>query len=296
MKNTTINTQALVNETLTKDEVMSLLKQTLSYRHEYSHNVDDYLTILKGEYTTWDDETHNGYIVCHTTQKYVVPELTHENIDIAELLQPRYETHHEYYFMEVTLEEVVNHNGTCHLWEPTFHMLMPITENYKAKSILPETGNAKDLCNYIVSNAYKDKWDYVYVPMTKEEIEKGKKRDWWWYTHHTTKVAPLTYNDIYCHWSTPLTIEEQKQREATLKAKENVLIRMFSEGELPPAEDTAWYGVLSTGYGTEGYDLECKVIKILKERGFNVYIDGERDSFGWVTRGIFIDDKMMCIY
>ena len=138
MANTT-NTKVLVNETLTKDEVMSLLKETLEYNlhhNPHHHNIDDYLSILKGEYTTWDNEIHMGYIVCHTTRKGT-----------------KYERYEDYYFMEVTLEEVENPYKTSHLWKPTFHKLMPITENYKCKPMLPETGNAKDLCNYIISNS-----------------------------------------------------------------------------------------------------------------------------------------------
>lgn len=272
---------ALVNETLTKDEVMSLLNETLGNRKA---DLNNYLTIYKGEYTAWDGEVHMGYIVCHNTKTYLNPK-----VDMT-----RYGEHHDYYFMEVTLEEVDNPMGTSHLWEPTFHKLMPINE-YKRKPMLPETGDAKDLCNYIVNTACRDKWAYTEVPMTEAELKEARKKDWIWYYSHTTKLVPLTYNDIYGYWSTPLTEEEQKQRNATLKAKENVLIRMFSEGELPPAEDTAWYGILSMGYGTEGYDLECKIIKILKNRGFSVRIDGERDSFGWVTRGIFVDGEMMCL-
>lgn len=278
----TTNNNALVNETLTKDEVMSLLNETL----ERNHDTNDYLSILKGTFTAWSGEEYDGYIVCHHT-KTATPETANDYM-------PTYVKRDDYYFMEVTLEEVDNPMGTSHLWEPTFHKLIPITENY-IKPRLSETGDMKDLCNYIVDNACRDKWEYTLVPMSKEEIEQGKKRDWWWYTHYTTKVVPLTYNDIYCHWSTPLTEEEQKAKVKAEKESETNLIAMFSTGELPVAEDDAWYSVLSMGYGTTGYDLETKVINILKKRGFNVHIDGERDSFGWVTRGIFVDGEMMCL-
>lgn len=266
-----LTTKVLVNETLTKDEVMSLLNETLGYRGK----IDNYLSILKGTFTAWSGETHDGYIVCHTHKDTI--------------------EHNDYYFMEVTLEEVDNPMGTCHLWEPTFHMLMPITENYKRKPVFHE-GDTKTLCNYIIANACRDKWEYTKTPMTKQEIEAGKKRDWWWYTHYTTKTVPLTYNDIYGYWSTPLTKEEQKAKVKAEKESEANLIAMFSTGELPVAEDDAWYSVLSMGYGTTGYDLETKVINILKNRGYSVRIDGERDSFGWVTRGIFVNGQMMAIY
>ena len=283
MGKTKTNTGALVNETLAKDEVMSLLNETLGRNGK----IDDYLSILKGTVTTWDGTTHDGYIVCHT-HKDATPET-------ANNFMPTYVEHKDYYFMEVTLEEVNNPMGTSHLWEPTFHMLFPITENCKHKPVFHE-GNTKELCQYIIDCACRDKWDYTYVPMTKEEIEKGKKKDWFWYSHHTTKVMPLTYNDIYCYWSTPLTDEEKKQKAKEDKMREEELIARFSTGELPPAEDDAWYSVLSMGYGTSSYDLECKIIKLLNNRGYSVRIDGEKDSFGWVTRGICVNGEMMAIY
>lgn len=283
MMNPVSNTMALVNEVLNKDEVMSLLNETLSYNGD----INDYLSILKGEYTTWDGATHAGYIVCHNT-KTATPETASD-------FMPTYERHEDYYFMEVTLVEVSNPMGTCHLWEPTFHKLMPITENHKAKPRFYE-GDTDALCKYIVECVHRDTWEYTMVPMSKQEIEEGKKKDWFWYSNHTTKCCPLSYSDIYSFWSTPLTAEEQAQIEKRKKENETTLIARFTTGELPPTDDDAWYSILSMGYGTEGYDLECKVIKILKNRGFSVQIDGERDSFGWVTRGIWVNGKVMCLY
>ena len=283
MTNTTINTKALVNETLTKEEVEALLKDTLLYNHD----VNNYLTILKGTYTTWDGENHDGYIVSHNT-KVATPETAND-------FMPTWERHIDYYFMEVTLEEVENSFKTSHLWNPTFHKLMPITENYKRVPKFCE-GDTKELCNYIVAKACRDNWDYTEVPMTVKEIEEGKKKDWLWYHNHTTKTVPLTYNDINSYWSTPLTDEEKKQKAKEDKMREEELIARFSTGELPPAEDDAWYSVLSMGYGTSSYDLECKIIKLLNNRGYSVRIDGEKDSFGWVTRGICVNGEMMAIY
>lgn len=276
------NMMALVNEALTKDEVMSLFDATLSRKGK----LNDYLSILKGEYTTWDNEVHMGYIVCHHV-KTATPETAND-------FMPVYVERNDYYFMEVTLVEVQT-DRDCHLWEPTFHKLMPITENHKHVPRFYE-GNTKDLCNYIIANACRDNWRYTEVPMSKKELEEARKKDWYWYRNHTTKTCPLTYSDIYCYWETPLTEAEQKQKAKEKKVAEDSLIARFSVGELPPIDDDAWYSILSMGYGTEGYDLECKVIKILKNRGFSVQIDGERDSFGWVTRGIWVDGKVMCLY
>lgn len=278
----TTKTNALVDEVLEKDEVFSLLNETLIN----SGNIDNHLTILKGTLTTWDDELHSGYIVCHT-YKIATPETAHD-------FMPTMEKHQDYYFMEVTLEEVDNPFKTSHLWNPTFHKLLPITENHKRVSPFYE-GDTRSLCEYIINRSFSDNWEFTMVPMTKDEIEQGKKRDWWWYSHHTTKTLPLTYNDIYSYWSTPLTDDEQRRLAKEKQVNEATLIARFSAGELPQAEDDVWYSVLSMGYGTSGYDLECKIIKILRDRGYSVRIDGEKDSFGWVTRGIFVNGEIMCI-
>ena len=282
MTTTTNNTNALVNEVLAKSEVEALLKDTLAYNHD----TNNYLSILKGTYTTWDGEVHDGYIVSHNI-KTATPETAND-------FMPTYENHINYYFMEVTLEEVENPFKTSHLWNPTFHKLMPITENHKYVPKFYE-GNAKALCDYIIAKACRDNWEYTQVPMSEKELKEAREKDWLWYRNHTTKVVPLTYNDINSYWSTSLTEEEKKQKAKEDKMHEEELIARFSTGELPIADDNAWYSVLSSGYGTEGYDLECKIIKILKNRGYSVRIDGERDSFGWVTRGIFVNNEMMCL-
>lgn len=274
--------KALVDEVLTKDEVMNILNMTIGR----NGTVNDYVTAYKGTFTAWDGEEFSGYIVAQYKRT-----ATSETVNDY---MPEYVETEDYYFMEVTLEEVDNPHGNCHLWEPTFHRLMPIS-NYSRQRKYPDSGDVKDLCNTIIANACRDMWKYTEVPMTKEEIEAGKKKDWWWYTHHTTKIVALTYNDIYCHWSTPLTMEEQKQREEEKRERERALLNLFSS-TLPAADDSAWYSVLSMGCGTEGYDFECKVLKMLNDNGIHAYIDGERDSFGWVTRGIFINGKAMCMY
>lgn len=76
------------------------------------------------------------------------------------------------------------------------------------------------------------------------------------------------------------------------------LIKRFSEGDLPEPEDELWYAVLSSGfYGNpEEFCFEQKILALLNKRGFNAHIVGEKDSFGWITRGIAIDDTVMCLY
>lgn len=278
-------TNVLVEETLTKDEVFLMLKETLGN----GGNINNYLTILKGTFTTWDGEIHSGYIVSHVYKK-ATPETEHD-------FMPTMIKHTDHYFMEVTLEEVVNPFKTSYLWEPTFHKLLPISKNHKVVNRFYE-GTTGELVNYIVDNACSDEWDIILVPMTKDEVESHKKYHWFnpYDKSSHTKVVPLSVHDICDYWSTPLTDEERENLHREQLSVEASFISRFSSGELPSAEDDLWYSILSGGYNTPGYELESKIIRVLRERGYNAYIDGERDSFGWVTRGIFIDGKIMCIY
>ena len=79
----------------------------------------------------------------------------------------------------------------------------------------------------------------------------------------------------------------------------NEIIEYFTNMEtLPPAEDDIWYKVLGdVDSSFVGHtDLEREVFNILKSKGYSVRIVGERDSFGWVTRGISVNGTIMCIY
>lgn len=269
-------TMALVNETLTKDEVMSLLND--------AKDIKNHITILKGQYTSWDGTVFNGYIVSNETKT-----ATHETVND---FMPIWEKKTDYYFMEVTLEEIDNPMGNCHLWKPTFHKLLPITENYKRKPVF--NGN---LGEYIVGMACRDTWDYINVPMTEAEHKEAMKRDWYFYHNHNTKVVSLTEKDIVGYWTTPLTSEEQKAKEIKKKKSEEELLNRFLSDELPAAEDDVWYSISATvdSRGLGDYTLEEKVIGILRGKGYSVQIVGERDSFGWVTRGISVNGNIMCL-
>lgn len=273
-------TMALVDETLTKEEVLSLLNMDLLS----TKDINNYIDILKGNYTSWDGTVFDGYIVSHTTRT-ATPETINDFMPV--LVKST-----EYYFMEVTLEEAENPMKNCHLWKPTFHRLLPITENYMKRPVF--NGN---LAEYIVGMAYRDTWDYTHVPMTEAEHKEAVKKDWYFFHNHKTKVVPLTKKDITGLWTTPITPEEQKAKEIKDKKNEEELLNRFRSGDLPAAEDDVWYSISATidsrGFGD--YTLERKVIDILRDRGYSVQIVGERDSFGWVTRGISVNGNIMCL-
>ena len=259
----------LVTEILTTEQIRELLDMANIKSSKWELN--NHLLIHKGYFISWDGERHEGCIVAH-----------HKGGNSI-----------DHYFMEVELEEVYA-SEYGHTYVPTYHMLMPISE-YKARPRF-HGGNTSQLCGYITDLATTDEWDYYKVPMTPEEIKKAKEtysfehvmRDY-------TKLDPLTYSELNC-WHKPLTEEEKEELRKAKQKKQAELVSIFANGELPKAEDDVWYAVLSGGYGTTGYDFECKIVRILRNRGYSVKIDGERDSFGWVTRGIWIDGKMMCLY
>ena len=284
MGKTKTNTGALVNEVLTTKQVRELVKMT-DYRNP-NWNMN-HISIFKGWYESWDGTRFEGYIVLHVHRETTV--------ETVNDFMPTYVEHNDYYFMEVEKELVTTSlNGRTYTVQ--YHALVPITSQYVPVKDMSENGNAKDLCDYIVSKACRDKWDYIKAPMADTEVAESKKKmDYHYWSKDYSKLVPLTLSDIG-YWYEPLTDVERKEMLEKEKAKENALIALFSTGELPSAEDDAWYSILSSGYGTSGYDLETKIIKILRNRGYSVRIDGEKDSFGWVTRGIWVDGEMMAIY
>lgn len=266
------NVKPLVKETLTVDDVEAIVKAS-DVKHP-NFDRTNYLLVSKGWLTTWDGEYHVGYIVHHI----------HKYIAVSPM---------DVYFMEVLRGNSII-NGDKYVYNDIqYHKLLPISSvmardknDEKAQHYIPVT-TINTLVNRIVSNA-RDEWGLFPADASKPADD-------------LTNSIKLEYNDIGI-WSEPIPAEELVRIEAEMKAEqerlEKEIIDRFSKGELPPPEDDLWYRVLadvdSAGFGDK--TLETKVLKILNDRGINAYIDGERDSFGWVTRGILIDGKVMCIY
>ena len=264
------NVKPLVKELLTLDEVEAIIKAS-DVKHP-GFDIDDYLLVSKGWFTTWDGDRHIGYIVHHIKHVNLI------SIDV--------------YFMEVEKKgNPVVENGTYVYHNIRYHKWVPI-------SVLCRDKRLEKTMRYIpiktvdelvdrIANP-RDEWGLFPADMNKpsNDLENSVK---------------LEYNSITT-WTEPIPAEELVRIEAEKKVEEErlekELIERFSAGELPEPEDDLWYQVLadvdSQGFGDK--TLETKVLKILNDRGINAYIDGERDSFGWVTRGILIDGKVMCIY
>ena len=282
MKENTV--RPLVEETLTTEQLIDLFK--LSEVESNPKFMEDHVSILKGWYETWDGERHDGCIVCHMINR--------PTKETANDFMPTYIKHYWYYFMEVT-KELVNVSLSGRTYKVTYHALLPIHDKF-ANNPKYHPNNFEELANYIVANAtVSEKWEYYTRMLTDEEIEKYRKKSW--YVPSDRRVLiPVTKSDM-AYWYEPLSDEEKAELLKQKTQKEEELISLFTNDTIPEKEDDAWYSILadvdSRGFGD--YSLENKVIKLLRTRGHQVDIVGERDSFGWVTRGIEVDGVIMAI-
>lgn len=258
----------LVKGTLTDSELKAIIKAS-TIEHP-SFDINNYLLVSKGWLTTWDGDYHVGYIIHHVKSNSM-----------------------DAYFMEIEkTEEPTIHNDTYVFHNIKYHKWIPISAvprnkrlERTRKSIPIKSIDA--LINRVINDNIRDEWGTF-------PADKTKSAD-------LMNSINITFGNVDI-WTEPIPADELECIEAERKVEEErlekELIERFSKGELPPPEDDLWYRVLadvdSAGFGDK--TLETKVLKILNDRGINAYIDGERDSFGWVTRGIFIDGKIMCIY
>lgn len=267
--------EPLVKEILTDDEVMEMYKMTQVGSSEWSN--DNWLSISKGWFETWDGEKHTGYIVCHY-YKEVTPETSNR------MLKMYHETY-DYFFMEVS-KTFIKKTVNGYYNKNNFHRLIPLTLPRVKR--LNGAFDMTDLCDYIISKCQRDNFGYDHELI---EVNNG------FYARKEKSVIPLSINDIGYVYD-PLTEEDKREFRRQEEERERELLSHFSSSkELPPAEDDMWYSILadcdSAGFGD--YTLERKVIDILRRNGHSVRIVGERDSFGWVTRGIEVDGVIMAI-
>lgn len=258
----------LVEELLTMDDVEAMINASDINHPKF--DINNHLLLSKGWLTTWDGEYHVGYIVHHMKANSM-----------------------KAYFMEVEKQSYPIINGAYYMYHNIqYHKLVPITvipRNKRLEKIRNRISikSVDALVNRIVNDNISDEWG-VFPADTSKPAE-------------LTNAINLDYSSIGI-WTEPIPADEleriQAERKEEQERRERELIDRFSKGDLPEPEDDLWYAILadvdSRGFGDTS--LETKILKILQRRGINAYIGGERDSFGWVTRGILIDGKVMCIY
>jgi len=160
------------------------------------------------------------------------------------------------YFMERTWTKVKD-CGTYWLCSPTYHKLLPVMLHHKDN---PEKfGTIPYLVADIIKKCY---FDNVYID----------------------EVRGLSVNDVIGYRSFK---KSDKECEEYQKKKE-ALKESFISGDGVPAGDERWDNLLLGDKKDMLY-----VFDVLRLRGHNIGLDGEKDSFGWVTCGIVMDGELM---
>lgn len=246
--------EPLVQETLLKQEVYNLLK--LSREPKRSTTKYEFVTIYEGWFKSWTGELHGGYIIA----EFIEDLYSHNSIT-------------EYYFMETSETLVSKSLKYGEKYEIEYHRLLPINTRSDIKHIIESGDIRNQISKLIVENAI-DNWG----------INKSKDGN------------PIVVSKLEFNTNRPLSDKDRAQMRHELEQERSGIRNIFKKNQLPPPEDDIWYKVLadvdSRGFGDRSFELE--IMDILKENGHSVRIGGEKDSFGWVTRGLVVDGKYMC--
>ena len=172
------------------------------------------------------------------------------------------------YFMEI---EWIKHSETSEtvLCEPVAHKLIPMSLKAPEK-----TGNV--LVDAILKNCEDT---FTFYP-----IYKDVKRDY----NHPNGKAPIGFYEFNFYELKKFRKSDEEIR-AFNKYKEDAYYKFVTLSV--PAEDELWYELCDGR-------LSCilsDVINVMRINRHNIYVDGERDSFGWVTKGIWLDGQCMCL-
>lgn len=247
--------EPLVQETLTKQEVYNLFRLSREPKRRSITKLE-FVTIYEGWFKSWTGDIHKGYIVAEFTEDLY----SHNSTT-------------EYYFMETSETLVSKSLKYGERYEIEYHRLVPINTRTDTNKIIESGDIRSEICKLILKNSI-DNWG----------INKSKDG------------APIVVSKVEFNIIRPLSDKDRKIMEAKLEQERSGIRNIFKKDQLPPPEDNIWYKVLadvdSRGFGDRTFELE--IIDILKENGHSVRIGGERDSFGWVTRGLIVDGKYMC--
>ena len=212
------------------------------------------LTIYEGWFKSWTGDLHGGYIIA----EFIEDMYNHNNAT-------------EYYFMETSETLVSKSLKYGERYDIKYHRLLPINTRSDKTFELGDIRN--EVVSLIIDHAI-DNWG----------INKSKEGN------------PIVVTKLEFNTNRPLSDKDRAQMRHELEQERCGIRNIFEKDQLPPPEDDIWYKVLadvdSRGFGDRAFELE--IMDILKENGHSVRIGGERDSFGWITRGLIVDGKYMC--
>lgn len=251
-----IGIEPMVEEVLTEEDVCNLYEEYAKNGKYYNQAVE-YPTVTgfinNVTYHNWDGIDHDGVIVVVREEK---------------------DADSEYYFMERTWKfndkQPFNFYMTA---TPIWHALMPVNLG-RSKEVsdtktrihtmrLENEGfTAKEFTELIIDKCIVDD---LTLPDGKE-------------------ISPsFCHNDIGEIRYFESIVQKKKYSEWKSDA-----IRRLMNNEVPAGDDL-WDELCIGQLSSE----RINVFEVLRKRGHHIYLDGERDSFGWVTCGIVMDGKLM---
>lgn len=251
-----IGIEPMVEEVLTEEDVCNLYEEYAKNGKYYNQAVE-YPTVTgfinNVTYHNWDGIDHDGVIVVVREEK---------------------DADSEYYFMERTWKfndkQPFNSYMTA---TPIWHALMPVNLG-RSKEVsdtktrihtmrLENEGfTAKEFTELIIDKCIVDD---LTLPDGKE-------------------ISPsFCHNDI----GEIRYFESIVQRKKYSEWKSDAIRRLMNNEV--PAGDDIWDELCIGQLSSE----RINVFEVLQKRGHHIYLDGERDSFGWVTCGIVMDGKLM---
>lgn len=249
-----IGVEAMVDKVLTKDDVINLYGEYAKNRKYYNQTI---------EYPTISGFVNN--ITYHNWDG-----IDHDGVLVV--VKESADTESDYYFMERTWDFTGKQAIGSHMAAiPVWHALLPV--NLKRSKEVSKIRTKRHLLR-LETEGFDTK-EFAELIVDKCIVDD--------ITFPDNNENGFSENDIE---ATFYFESEEKKREYE-KWKGDAVKRLMS-GEVP-AGDELWddlcIGQLST---------ECiKIFEALRRRGHHVCLDGERDSFGWVTCGIVMDGKLM---
>ena len=165
----------------------------------------------------------------------------------------------ENYFMERTWT-LVGESAKTYNAAPVYHRLIPVTLNRNDVEVHGKSGSMEHLVSRIVHRVYQD--NIIFEDKTTflnsfSEANANRRFD-------------KTPEEIECYQN-----------------KCDALLNEFIKNKIP-AGDSRWDDLL---FGDRGF--QARVFSQLRKKGHSIRLDGEKDSFGWVTCGIVMDGNLM---
>lgn len=170
----------------------------------------------------------------------------------------------EDYFMERTWNKQYHSAGKV-VAKPVWHRLMPVHFRTKSGYKIPTMS----------SRSVKDMKDFVKLVInngTIDDVDMGT------YDPHASLFS-MTREQEFDDTPDNVIAFEKRKKEAYDK---------LVSGKVP-AGDAIWDDLLIG----EFKEIRGKVFNALRQRGHFILLDGEKDSFGWVTCGIVMDGNLM---